>query len=366
MSVEGLAYVRAYYSGVAKLRTDTPLRYEISGDRCPSYGEAGALILDPNDAGKRKKTTRLTLFCPFTLTANSITPDAGEICVVKKVEKKRKIEGVKVEDAAIDIVTLVERVPEQELDEERVERLSNIITKNWRMRCKLGLPSDLDIAAVVLQRMGKPIPEERQIVKLDEKGDVRKTGKPAGEALLKAVNPSSKPGKVLAFYMGDQRRSVIEGMAEFGATRSALQSNLYGLWINNGIGYELAADMVTIILPADCEDPFAEPIVKGATKQEARVAEKTRGKPMQDELLISELPAKGKRREVALACLNKSALIADIAKRLDCSEGSVRSHLNDLHLKHGLGFEITPDGKCRILAPKGYGAVADEGPDPLA
>lgn len=363
MSVEGLAYVRAFYPGIARLRDDTPLRYEVSADRAPCMGESGALILDPNDAGKRKKTSRLTLFCPFTLTANSITPDAGEICVVKKVPKKRKIEGVKDEDAMVDIVSLVERVPEQELDDERVERLSRIITDNWRMRCKLGLQSDLDVAAIVLTRMGKPVPEERLAVKTDENGDVRRSGKEPADALLKAVNPDSKPGKVLAFYSGDQRKSIMEGMAEFGATRSALQSNLFGLWKNNGIGYVLAADMVEIVLPEGCTDPFAEPIVAGATKQEARVAAKNRGKPMQDELMISPLPAKGKRREVAIACAQGFVPIADVAKKLDCSEGSVRSHLNDLHLKHGLGFETTPDGKARILAPMGY---FGEEKDPLA
>lgn len=354
MSVQGLAYVRAYYSGIVKLRHDTPLRYEVSPERCPSFGEVGALILDPNDAGKRKKSSRLTLFCPFTLTANSITPDAGEICVVKKVAKKRKIEGVKEEDAATDIVSLVERVPEQELDDERCDRLARIITDNWNKRCKLGLQSDLDVAAIVLQRMGKPIPEARLIVRKDETGEARKTGREAAEALLKAVNPHSKPGKILTFFM-QGGKSITEAMAEFGSTRSAVQTNFRDLQEINGIGYVLAADMVEIILPPGCADPFAEPIVAGAAKQEARVEPKTRGKPMQDELLITALPAKGKRREVALACIDKPVGIAAIAMQLDCSEGSVRSHLNDLHLKHGLGFEITPDGKARVLAPKGYG-----------
>jgi len=360
MSVQGLAYVRAYYSGVVKLRHDTPLRYEIGPDRCPSFGEAGALILDPNDAGKLKKTSRLTLFCPFTLTANQITSEAGEICVVKKVLKKRKIEGVKEEDAMSDEVKLVERVPEQDLDDERVERLARIITHNWNSRCNLGLQSDLDVAAVVLQRMGKPVPEARLIVRKDATGQAKKTGRDAAVALLKAVNPSSKPGRVLAFFLPGGR-SIIEAMAEFGSTRSSVQTSFRNLQEDNGIGYEQAADMVTIILPPDCQDPFAEPIVKGATKQEARVAEKPRGKPMQDELLVSPLPTKGKRREVALACMNRFVGIEEIAKALDCSAGSVRSHLNDLHLKHGLGYEIT-DGKCRVTAPKGY----VEEKDPLA
>jgi hypothetical protein len=69
--------------------------------------------------------------------------DAGEICVVKKVAKKRKIEGFKEEDAQVDIMSIVERVPEEELMPERVDRLAGIITSNWKMRCKLGLSSDL-------------------------------------------------------------------------------------------------------------------------------------------------------------------------------------------------------------------------------
>jgi biotin operon repressor len=121
--------------------------------------------------------------------------------------------------------------------------------------------------------------------------------------------------------------------------------------------------MVEIVLPPGCADPFSEPAKPGSTKQEARVAEKTRGKPMQDVLLITALPDKGKRREVALACLNRFTPIAEIAEKLACSEGSVRSHLNDLHLKHGLGFEIL-EGKAKVLAPDGY-ADNDE-KDPLA
>jgi hypothetical protein len=68
---------------------------------------------------------------------------------------------------------------------------------------------------------------------------------------------------------------------------------------------------------------------------------------------VTALPEKGKRREVALACFGKKAKMADIAKQLDCSEGSVRSHLTDLHQKHGFGYTIT-DGVAELSAPKGW------------
>jgi hypothetical protein len=64
------------------------------------------------------------------------------------------------------------------------------------------------------------------------------------------------------------------------------------------------------------------------------------------------LPDKGKRREVALMCLGGAAL-ADVAKKLECSEGSVRSHLTDLHQKHGFGYRLH-EGKATLIAPKGW------------
>ncbi len=325
------------------------LRYEIKD--APVYGEQGALILSPNDQGKRKKATRLTLFCPFTLQANSISDEAGEINTTAFVSKERRIEGVP--NPIVDKVEAIVPRPRIDLTGGKIDRLTARITENWKMRCKLGLPFDLDVAALVLTRFGKPIPEERPNVRLDSSGEVKRSGKDAGPELLKAVSPDSKPGRVLKWFM-EQRRSITEGMAEFGATRSSLQSNLFGLWRDNGIGYTLAADMVDINLPAGCEDPFLEPKKSGAAKQEKPVAKANRGKPMQDELLITPLPEKGKRREVAIATYQGFKSIASIAMALDCSEGSVKSHLNDLHIKHGYGFELNDKGEAKLLVPKGW------------
>jgi hypothetical protein len=349
MTIQGIEYVRACYTGISIVYSHSPLRYEVKDPPC--CGEQGALVLEPNDAGKRKKTDRFTLFCPFTLQSNIVSSTAGEINEVKILRKETKIEGAK--ELKVEMVPTVTRRPTQELTDERVDRLAGIITDNWKMRCRLGIPFDLDVAALVLSRLGKPIPEDRPSVKLDASGEVKKSGKPAGDELLKAVNPESKPGRVLKFFM-EQRRSITEGMAEFGATRSSLQSSLYGVWKDNGIGYTLAADMVDIILPAGCEDPFSAPAKKGQ-KQEKTVAEKTtRGKPIQDEMLYDfKLPEKGKRREVALATRAGFVEMTTVADALQCTVGSVKSHLNDLHIKHGFGFEI--DGtKARLLAPMGW------------
>lgn len=346
--IEGMQYVRAYYTGMPIVHPNSPLRYEVRD--MPSAGEQGALLLEPNDAGKKRKTTMLTLFCPFTLAANQVSSEAGEISIIGEVEVPRKIEGVK--ETIVDRVRRAVPRPRHELTDEKVDRLARIITDNWRMRCRLGLPFALDVAALVLTKMGKPVPEERLVVRLDASGEARKSGKEAGAALLKAVSADSKPGRVLKFFM-ERRRSITEGMAEFGSTRSSLQSSLHSLWSNNGIGYVLAADMVDIVLPAGCEDPFSAPAAKGQSQETAVTDKKTRGKPMQDELLITALPEKGKRREVALATYKGFVPIADVAKQLDCSEGSVKSHLNDLHIKHGYGFEIE-DGKAKLLVPKGW------------
>lgn len=68
---------------------------------------------------------------------------------------------------------------------------------------------------------------------------------------------------------------------------------------------------------------------------------------------VSALPEKGKRREVALAAFKGPASMAAIAMALGCSEGSVRSHLTDLHQKHGFGYKIE-DGRATLLTPKGW------------
>jgi biotin operon repressor len=345
--IDGLQYVRAFYTGMPIVHPNSPLRYEVKDPPCG--GEMGALVVAPNDQGKRKKTQMLTLFCPFTLQAYQITSEAGEISRAKMTTVQTTIEGMK--EPKLD--TRVRAVPRErhDLSDDKIERLSKTIVDNWKMRCRLRLPFDLDVAALVLTKMGKSIPEDRPIVKLDAVGEVRKTGKDAGPELLKAVNPDSKPGRVLKFFM-EQRRSITEGMAEFGSTRSSLQSSLYGVWKDNGIGYVLAADMVDIVLPAGCEDPFSAP-AKAGQKQEKTVTEKkTRGKPL-DELLLTKLPEKGKRREVALATYRGFVKIADVASKLECSENSVKSHLNDLHIKHGFGFEIDGD-KAMLLTPKGW------------
>lgn len=346
--IEGIQYVRAFYTGMPIVHPNSPLRYEIKDPPCG--GEQGALILEPNDQGKRKKSAMLTLFCPFTLAAHTISSEAGEISEVRMVTTSTKIQGAKEPKVSTDPKVMPK--PVHELTDEKIERLAQIITSNWKMRCRLGLPFSLDVAALVLTRLGRPIPEERLVVRTDAAGEVKKSGKAPADSLLKPVNPESKPGRVLAWFMA-QRRSITEGMAEFGATRSSLQSSLYATWKDNGVGYSLAADMVDIILPSDCEDPFKMPAKKGQKQEASAPAKTTRGKPMQDEMLITALPEKGKRREVALMTYRGFTSMAEIASKLECSVGSVKSHLNDLHLKHGFGFEIDGE-KAMLLTPKGW------------
>lgn len=391
----GIHFQRVYYPGVRLTRPGSPISYEVKDHDCPNFGQSAAFVIKPNEEGKKKKSNRLILFCPYTLKANQVTAQAGEL--IERVEKrtlKTKIEGGETSREAEVPIPFAE----EELTPDRVNRLTAIIVRNWEMRCRTGLPCDLDVAAVVLQRLGKPVPTVRPSVRVDAStGEAKRHGKPAADFLIRPVSAESKRGRVLLYFMEAQgANTILEAMSEFGMTRSGILTHLHGLNNDHGIGYSLVGDVVEIIMPPEKKDEPAKkrkqaaepaPAEHGADKRRPKAGvppedddpigdgkpspgprqgaggpdRKARGdggkqaggggKPLSGE--TTALPEKGKRREVAVACSRGWIGIAEVAEAVGCSEASVKSHLNDLHTKHGLGYEYK-DGRARLLAPKGW------------
>ena len=342
MNLEGMSYKRVYYVvGVRQTHIGSALYYEAANP--PNAGYSGAFVIAPPAPKKAGgKVGKLTLFCPFTLTANMVSPEAGEIVGAK----------------------------DEELDDERVKRLSGIILDRWKEFCGLGLPKDYDVAAMVLQRLGVPVPTDRPTV--GNSTPSAEHGKDAATELTKPVNPESKRGKIAEFFLAAPGRSILEAMALFGSTRPVILTHLYGLHMDHGLGYKIVGDAVTMTLPDGCADAFgrAKPAtkksIKKAAAEKAGEAAKTL-KPKKDEgkaaikrasgkplaAKVSPLPEKGKRRDVAICCVEGWIPIEEVATRAQCSAASVRSHLNDLHTKHGFGFE-QEGNKVRLLAPEGW------------
>lgn len=141
----------------------------------------------------------------------------------------------------------------------RLKFVAALMKRNWAQFQGWGWQRDYDTCALVLRKLDLPIPA--QIMTGGEK-DIRKSGgKSAGPILLKPVNPSSKRGIFLLWFLTNKKnsRSVREAMAELSMARSSVLSYLSALRKDHGIGYELAGDMATIILPKDCKDPFRGP-----------------------------------------------------------------------------------------------------------
>ena len=374
--IEGVTYRPAYFSGMRQISERSLHRFEVTKEDVPNFGLTSVIVIEPNEDGKRKKSGRLIMFSPFALTAHQVHEECGELAVGKIHDKR-----------------------EYPLTQDRIDMLSACITKAWRMYCRLGMVRDYATAADVLRRFGKPVPEDRPVVAVttNSSGEPKKHGKLPNEELVKPVTKDSKRGQILIFFQ-EGGKTVMEAMGVFGMTRSGVLTHLHGLWRDHGIGYLLQADVVTIELPPDCEDPFVgedktppkekpakeekpkskaapknkaeeEPIVD---KDEGTVYEATRKKrrgPQKNSLPpraerdeqgktkpgpSTPLPDKGKRREVAIGCLNwieKDKLAAKVG----CSLASLASHLHDLKIKHGLGYESSSDKKkVRLVVPKGW------------
>lgn len=363
MDLQGLSYRPAYFTGMRKTSPGSQFTFEVTKDDSVSFGLTSVIVVEPNEDGKRKKSGRVILFSPFTLTSHQVHDDCGEL-QVGRIHDRR----------------------EYPLTDERVEMLANVITKNWKTYCRLGMIRDYTTAADILRRFGRPIPEDRPVVKETNKSEPKTHGKHPNDELIKPVGKETKRGKVLAYFLEDGK-TVMEAMGAFGATRSGILTHLHGLWRDHGIGYALRSDKVTIELPKGCNDPFGEadetpkPKTKAPPKNKAEEAAdaaepeappKKRGKgghnkgqkrevphKTREEQVkqggMNPLPAKGKRREVAILALKGWVSLAMLCEKVGCSLGSLRSHLHDLRTMHGLDHEMSTDKKTvRLIVPKGW------------
>lgn len=82
-------------------------------------------------------------------------------------------------------------------------------------------------------------------------------GKPAAAMLLRPVKRFSKRGQRLGWLMEHAgSATVLDAAHKFGTTRGNVLSFLFVMNRDNGIGYTLYGDVITIKLPPDCEEVF--------------------------------------------------------------------------------------------------------------
>ena len=345
LEVNGVFYQNVYYQPMSKgIGGDSKGLYEIKDP--PNTGWSRALVVWPEDnepepTSRRKKKTakRVIVFCPYTMSAYQVRFTAREVSGQKAYP----------------------------LTPELIDKLEAIVNKNWKMYAGFGFQKAYDVAALVLTRLGKPVPNYMrpadENLEYTETSVPNRKGKPVAEKLLRPVNASSKRGQVCAFFLEEGSGSIREAMAKFDMTRSGVLTHLHGLHKDHGLGYVLQGDMATLMLPSGCETPLVE-ASKAIAHQTASSAKKA-GKECKP--TVTALPAKGKRREVALALVEEAAL-ADVAEKVGCTINSVRSHLHDLHTKHGFGYELSPDkSRGKLIVPEGW--TSDYNPediDPLA
>lgn len=349
IEINGVFYQNVYYQPMSKgVGADSKGLFEIKDPPCT--GKSRALVIWPEDdaeetaTSKRKKKAakRVTVFCPYTLQAYQVRFTAREVSDQTAHRLTPKL----------------------------IDQLAAIIDRNWKMYASFGFHRAYDVAALVLTRLGRPVPSYMrpadENLEFTETEVPNRKGKPVAESLLRPVNPSSKRGQVCAFFMKDGSGSLREAMATFDMSRSGVLTHLHGLHKDHGLGYVLQGDMATIMLPPGCTDPMddGEQAVEHAKIVEETAIKKS-GKPCKP--TVTALPPKGKRREVALL-LVEEASIEEVAEKVSCTTNSVRSHLHDLHTKHGFGYELSADkSRGKLITPKGWTPDYDpEDLDPLA
>jgi len=344
LEMNGVFYQNVYYQQMTKsMGADSKGLYEVKDP--PNTGWSRALVVWPEDnqpetnsKRKKKAAKRVTIFCPYTLSAYQVRFTAREVAQQKAYP----------------------------LTPELIDKLEAIIGRNWKMYAGLGFQKAYDVAALVLTRLGKSVPNHMspklENLEYDEENVPNRHGKPVAGSLLRPVNASSKRGQVCGFFMEDGAGSIREAMAKFDMSRSGVLTHLHGLHKDHGLGYVLQGDMVTLMLPQGCTDPMLD----GAQAKEHQAAVATSaaqkaGKPCKP--TVTALPKKGKRREVALSLVEEGS-IEEVAEKVGCTVNSVRSHLHDLHTKHGFGYALSSDkSRGKLIAPEGW--TPDYNPDEL-
>lgn len=204
--------------------------YWVSGD-LPRHSEYRNSVKNPPCAGWQhalvlRGAKRSTILCPYTLEANTVHNDAGEL------------RGAKEPRDAVSATQIIA-----------------LLHGKWAEYQSLGLTRDYDTTALVLRKLGATVPA--QMLKGGETDTRQKGGKDTAYALKKPVKRSSKRGKFLEWFLdAGGSCSVREAMAEFGMTRSNALSYLYMIQKDHGIGYTLVGDMAHVALPDGCTNPF--------------------------------------------------------------------------------------------------------------
>ena len=208
-----MKYARIYFvKGVAprdKNLTSKWLQFAIKDP--PVAGNTMCFIL----GGTGKK---LTIFHPTSLQAYRVSPECTEI---KAAEEKPLT---------------------------RPQLMVDVITKNWAMYKELDMQRSYDVAAQVLIQLGAPVPEyvEPSDDRRGKMPDFKTAGKEMDMTRFKTVKRKGRKGAVAEFF-GTDGKPILEAMAILDMTRSAVLSQLYMLWKDHGIGYQLYREQVKLL-----------------------------------------------------------------------------------------------------------------------
>lgn len=337
MLPESLEFAQVYFvRGGAS--SGAGVRYEVPDP--PTSGYSHVVIL--------RNEKRSTIFCPYTLQAYQVSNRSAELT------------GAREKDVS-------------------PARLAEVITKAWADWVKLGFQRDYGVAAMVLTKLGAPVPKFLELPQDSSAVSPRKNdeskqrgGKPIVEENLKPCRRESKRGEVAAFFMQSTPQSLHEAMARLGLTRSGVLSHLFTLNKDHGIGYTLVNDCATLLIP-DGFDLFAyvEPVKPVKESKPVKVDEhgqvvepkkRTSGKPVVPEAL-KPIPEPGKRATVARFFEKGFFPIATVMAKLDLDRSAVLSHLFTINKENGLGYELSEDSaSARLIIPEGHAAFAPKQP----
>ncbi len=214
---EGLEWINLYwYYGVTPRRA----KYHNAVTDPPCSGWSSAFVI--------RGEKRSTLFCPYSFQAWPAANDCMELALCREPDKFTP------------------------------DFMRDMMETKWEQFQRWGFQKDYDTCALVMRRLGWPVPE--QIMTGGGADDRKKGGKEVGTRLLKPVKADSKRGRFLKWFLeGGGAMPVREAMAEFAMTRSNALSYLYMIQKDHGIGYVLVGDTATVTLPEGCTDPFNEP-----------------------------------------------------------------------------------------------------------
>jgi hypothetical protein len=185
----------------------------------PVAGTTSAFIFDEGN--------KVLIFHPYTLTAFVVPPDASEVVGVKDV---------------LDWNT-----------DKNKSRLVDMILEKWKLYKHLDMQRSYDVAAKVLLELGGSAPKESELVMPNRPAKPikpqRVSGKPAEGDRFKPLKSSGRRAEVAAHFTGGG--SILEGMATFNLTRSAILSHLFCIWRDHGIGYSIQGDSAKLEWPTD-------------------------------------------------------------------------------------------------------------------